>query len=131
MHPSVNIHHIGDGFKSIERDSYGKNKLGPLDMAVTKNWQQLIYILNEEIWILEIEEQSKVNWNRQSKHQPSMQLFLSHWHPLDKVEIKERGTQNYKNEPGGTPTIKENAENQDYQILILLVNQIIGDQEYR
>jgi len=47
------------------------------------------------------------------------------------VEIKERGTQNYKDEPWGTPTIKENAENQDYQILILLVNQIIGDQEYR
>jgi hypothetical protein len=37
------------------------------------------------------------------------------------MEIKKCGTKYYKNESGGTPTVKENTKKEYYNVFVLLI----------
>jgi hypothetical protein len=47
------------------------------------------------------------------------------------MKIEKSSTENYEDKPGSTPTVKENAEEEDNDVFVLLVGQIIGQQKCR
>ena len=55
-----------------------------------------------------------------------MQLVLRNRHPFNQMKIEKSGSKNYKDEPRRTPAVKENAEEEKNDILILTTNRIVG-----
>jgi hypothetical protein len=47
------------------------------------------------------------------------------------MKIEKSSTENYEDKPGSTPTVKENAEEEDNDVFVLFVGQIIGQQKCR
>ena len=85
----------------------------------------------KEIGIFKIKKQSQIDGNRQCQHQPSVNSPIHRSHPLNQVEIDERGAQYHKNEFWSSPAVKKHAEQQNRDVFEFLRHQVVGDQKHR
>lgn len=94
-----------------------------------KAGEEAIHILNEKIAVFEVREQAQIQGQRQ--HEPSAfgSRCLRQKHGLDEVEIQKTRSQKDKDEFRSTPSVKNNAAQQQQGVFVPAIGQLVQEEE--
>jgi hypothetical protein len=100
VNPSIDIHNIGDRFKRVKGDAYREDQFYPMNVANSDGPKKSIYILNEKVGVLKVDQQTKVDADRRCKQHPAFPYTIRLVHPFNQVKVDKGRSQNDEDEFG-------------------------------